>query len=361
MKKSLKIIFLVLLIAEALVTLLAAYGGIFNPRYFYALPAMVSMTFPAWVVITPVMMLIAVVTNRRLALIPAATMLLCIGSFFDVCPLNFNRSHHTDKQGFSLLSYNVLYCENYLDRSSAIEDSPTIRAILDSDADVVCLQETLDIKGDRFRGITPELVDSLFTRYPHRIYNNSHLGILSKYPIDTIAAPSLPGATATMMIADVHIDDRTVRFYNLHLQSIGLTADDKELYKELTRGNADNHLKQAKSSLLSKLRQAFVNRANQAALIKEVMGQMKCEYTVVCGDFNDIPGCYAIRTIESEGLKNAYTDAGFGPVWSYRADRFYFHIDQVLYNSGLKPTYMTIAKDTGLSDHLPQFVEFEFR
>ncbi|MDE6266606.1 MAG: endonuclease/exonuclease/phosphatase family protein [Muribaculaceae bacterium] len=361
MKRTLHIFFLILLISVCAITLLAAYGGVFDPAYLYALPAMISMTFPIWIVVMPVLAIVAFCIRRKLAWIPVITMALCVGPFIDFCPLHFTHEQPDFDPGFTLLSYNVFYCENYLDRTKTVERNPTVRTILDSNADVVCLQETLPINEDKFRGVTAEQIDSLYIRYPYRIFNNGNLGILSKYPADTIAAPDLPGQTASLMIADVNILGEMVRFYNVHLQSIGLTDTDKELYKELTRGNADNHLKQAKESILSKLHAAYKNRANQARLIKEVLQQTTTENMVVCGDFNDIPGCYAMRKIQSAGLKNAYTHAGLGPSPTYRADRFYFHIDQVLYNNGLAPTEMYVIKNTGQSDHLPVLTDFEFR
>lgn len=360
MKRTLRIIFLVLLVLECLVTLLAAYGGMFSPFQFRALPAMMSMTFPIWVILTPVAAVAAFFVSRKMALVPVATMVLCIGPFLDFCPINFSHRATEGASRFTLLSYNTYYWGDYLDREYS-EPSPTVAAILQADADIVCLQESNVPKYYKSRGISDAQLDSLQTRYPYQNFETGSLGVLSKYPIDNVSVPELPGATADLMVISINVNNNPVQIFNIHLQSIGLTREDKDLYLELTRGKADNHLRRAKTDLLSKLHIAFKNRALQASRLKELIWASGAKNIIVCGDFNDIPGCYAMRTLESVGLKNAYTTAGFGPSCTYRANRFYFHIDQVLYNKNLKPTDIQVLSHTGFSDHLPVLTSFEFQ
>lgn len=363
MKRILHIIFLILTFAVSGITLLSAYGGMIDPARFYALPAMLSMTFPVWVIVITLLFIATLFINRRMAWVEAVTMVLCVGPFLDFCPLNFTHEAPDHDPGFTLLTYNVYYEDDYLARESD-EANPTVEAILNADADVVCLQETrrLTIPYTSLH-ITEAQVDSLNARYPYQYYGKTALAVMSKYPLDNVTEPELPGETASLLMFTVNINGELVEFFNVHLQSIGLTPDDKELYMELTRGNTgntDNNLKLAKDNIMTKLYHAFKNRSNQARLLKEIITASPAENVVVCGDFNDIAGCYAMRTLESTGLKNAYSRAGLGPSYTYRANRFYFHIDQVLYNNGMKPTDMRVLKNTGASDHLPVFTEFEF-
>ncbi|MDE7153938.1 MAG: endonuclease/exonuclease/phosphatase family protein [Muribaculaceae bacterium] len=359
MKRTLLIILLILTLLISLATLLAAYGGMFNPRHFHSIPAIAAMTFPVWVIITPLTALVCFFIKRKMALIPLITMVLCIGPFLDFCPLNFRFHKPEIENGFTLLTYNTYFELNYLTEQ---RDSmtTTLDAILMADADVVCMQETVFSNKYYRKTLASPSLDSIEARYPYKVIANPSLCVLSKYPVEKVENPALPGATADLMIADVTIRGKQVRIYSVHLQSIGLSDDDKELYMELTKGKTDNNLRQAKSSLLSKLSLAFKNRALQASRLKELITGMPAENVIICGDFNDIPGCYAMRKLESAGLKNAYTHAGFGPSYTYRANRFYFHIDQVLYSSGLNPVYMDVINE-GSSDHLPVLTYFEFK
>lgn len=359
MKRIIFIFSLIVTVAVCCITLTASYGGYFNPDRSKALPAIISMTFPMWAIVTPLLGALCYFVNKKLSLATLVTMIVCFPAFWSFCPLNLFRSSHIDNDSFTFLSYNTYYEEDYL-RRDTFASNPTVAAILECDADVVCLQETLKITYDHRRKVTDSQVDTLRARYPYRVYDNEFLGFLSKYPIEKVTYPELPGETAGLFVADITINGHKVRFYNTHLQSIGLTNDDKELYLELTRGNADNHLRQAKRNLLTKLTNAFRMRARQARVIANLIRDDDSENVVVCGDFNDISGCYAMRCLEAEGMTNAYSKAAVGPCYTYRANRFYFHIDQILYKGDLNPAEIHVVKDTGCSDHLPMSAVFNF-
>ncbi len=44
---------------------------------------------------------------------------------------------------------------------------------------------------------------------------------------------------------------------------------------------------------------------------------------IVCGDFNDVPGCRALRILESAGLTDAYAELGLGPTITFNASHFF--------------------------------------
>ena len=55
-------------------------------------------------------------------------------------------------------------------------------------------------------------------------------------------------------------------------------------------------MKEVKSKLLTKLATAFKIRAVQAHAARSVIDSIGGPF-IVAGDFNDIPGCYAMRVI----------------------------------------------------------------
>lgn len=75
------------------------------------------------------------------------------------------------------------------------------------------------------------------------------------------------------------------------------------------------------------------------------------------GDFNDVAGSYAYRTIRSCGLKDAYAQTAFGPTITYNASRFYFHIDQIFYRGNLRAVSIWRGKSRS-SDHYPVSATF---
>ncbi len=80
---------------------------------------------------------------------------------------------------------------------------------------------------------------------------------------------------------------------------------------------------------------------------------------IVAGDFNDIPDCYAVRTIRGKDMHDAYADAAFGPTITYHGDKFYFRIDQVLYKGPFKAVDIERG-DIASSDHNPLLTTFLF-
>ena len=114
---------------SALVTLLSAYGGMVNPDTT-ALPAMIAMTFPLWLVLSVIALLADLFVNRYMAVIPAVTIGLSLGPVLSYCPLNLSHSKLTpeeDARSFTLMSYNVYGLNDYLEPYSP-KDSTRLRA-----------------------------------------------------------------------------------------------------------------------------------------------------------------------------------------------------------------------------------------
>lgn len=329
--------------------LLAAYGGIFSPDYFHAVPAIALLSFPAWIAAMPCVAVADLVTFRKTAVIPVFTMILCIGPFLEFCPIHWGKATTDTGNYFSLMTYNTLNMSAY--KEMDFEGNFTAQALIDSQADILCLQET-PLNGPYVSGLTSEQADTLRIMYP--FYTKSQLGlpIYSKYKVTAIQAETMPGTSGVFEKYSLELDSLQLTIYNVHLQSIGLDTDDKETFMELTKGHARGNIRKIKSGLLSKLNHAFKMRAAQARIIRKCLDNDSTENIIVCGDFNDVASCYAIRTIMGNDFKNAYTEAGRGPSATYRANRFYFHIDQILYKGHIKPVDIATLR-TGNSDHYP--------
>ncbi|MDE5969845.1 MAG: endonuclease/exonuclease/phosphatase family protein [Muribaculaceae bacterium] len=337
----------------ALCCILSAYGGVFSPEYLKAIPAIALLTFPIWMIAMPCLLLLDLIISKRSAAIPIVTMVLCIGPFLEFCPLTIFQKADKDCSTFSLLTYNTFNMANY--NETSMPCSLTAGAILDADCDIECLQEMVtNFNSSHF--VAKSQADSLNKFYKYQINSSNGLPIYSRYPVKRVMSVCLDDTSAKMDKYIVALDSTDVTIYNVHLQSIGLSNDDKLTYLELTRGQGD--IKKIKADLLAKLNHAFKSRANQAKKIREYLDQDSAQNIIVCGDFNDVPTCYAIRMIMGNDFRNAYTEAGRGPSITYRANRFYFHIDQVLYKGDIIPV-MAKTLEVGNSDHYPVKVIFE--
>ncbi len=344
-----------------LCTLLAAYGGYIPPRVF-PLTQLANMTFGGWVILSAILLAINFIAVKRLTVMFGITLLLCAGPLLTIFPVNFNFGSLTPEEKeteFSVLTYNVL---GFRDNEGASPSwgNRTLSYIINSGADIVCLQEAAPLHGPGAYGNKAQR-DSIAAIYPYYTEQPDRAGetLLSKYPFEVIDTPQPDWGSGHYTAYEVNIDGHATTVINCHLQSIGLTPDDKELYRDLTDKDmrpTKSELTKVKNDLIGKLSNAFITRAEQAQSIKDFLSGQR-DNVILVGDFNDVPGSYAYRTIKSCGLRDAYSDCAFGPVITYNTNRFYFRIDHILYRGNLKAIDIRRG-DIRSSDHYPLTATF---
>ncbi|MDE6484137.1 MAG: endonuclease/exonuclease/phosphatase family protein [Duncaniella sp.] len=351
-----------------LATVFSAYGGWFDPARV-PVAALAAMILPALLVGGIVLMIIDCFISYRVAVMILASWLISMPEILIFFPLNIFSEKLTPEQEartFTLLTYNCLHLHNYAPTDSMTTNG-TASYILATDADVVNLQELEFLSPRKSVHLTSEQVDSLKSRYPYRVIDaGQQLSVLSKFPVEPIHI-TIPKRSSPCLIGAYRLDinGTTVNLYNVHLKSIGLSTDDKTLYRELpgkikeTEGaELREEIRDVKQQLVSKLAQSFAVRGIEARWLREVIDSIGGN-TIVAGDFNDIPGCHAQRVIMNGDLHDAYADNAFGAVITYHDNRFYFRIDHILYGGDLKA--VDIRRDTPpWSDHYPLFTRVRF-
>lgn len=334
MKRLLKFILLVINIAVIAALIFSGYGGHFNPATS-SIPGIALMLFPVILLTTCVLLIIDLITWRRVAFLPAFALLICAVPIWNFCPINL--THPKPKAGyhtFKVLSYNAFNFTNFSSTDSTDHNS-TLETILSADADIVCIQEVLD-RDPSFWNMDSIQIHSVLTRYPHRLRGHGSLAIWSKYPMEKIDLVQPGDPTGMFMAARVDIDGSELTLYNIHLQSLGLSNTDKELYGSITRRPTTHKLENARYGLISKLSGAMKQRTVQAHQLRAQIDSIGGTGILVAGDFNDIEDCYAQRVIEGKTLHSTFTSVGCGPTMTYYANRFYFNIDHLLYGGNLQ-------------------------
>lgn len=299
----------------------------------------------------------------KYSLISLITIVICWEPVYTYCPLNILSKDISAEQkanSFSLLTYNIMnYCL-YNDEGSE-DHNRTVQYIIDANPDIVCLQECYGLEPPKIAKVAAWQLDTLKKRYKYIKIDTRDLAIFSKYPFEKVdtEVPKLDGCGVSAY--KVHIKDKYITVINVHLESIGLTTNDKELYMQLTALDADTKekLKEVRSQLLWKLTGAFRNRAQQAVAIRNFIDKIDGE-VIVCGDFNDVPDSYSYRTIKGN-MKDAYVECGFGPLITYHANRFYFKIDQVFYSGDMLEAVKIKCEKNPSSDHYPLLVDFVWK
>ena len=343
--KLTKRIFLIATLILAVATVASAFGGTISPMRFHSIPAIWALAFPYCVILLCIVGLIDIFVSPVSAWIVLMTLVICRNPLVANFPFHINLSEKS--ADIKLLTYNVANFRNFDKRGQENDPSETIRYILNSEADVVALQEFLPLK----RNIrNPQPYDSLFIKYPYAVISSDRQAVFSKYPLTELSKPSSKDGSMIARAYNIRTGKGDITLLNLHLQSIGLTDKDREIYRELTSGRSQE-LSNIKHTLLSKLRNAFIGRMEQATSIRNYLNTVKGP-VLICGDFNDVPLSYAQRTIMGDEFQDAYRQSAKVPSITFHVSRMYFRIDHILYNHCFTPI-ITYCDHIPSSDHYP--------
>lgn len=346
-------------ILMSLLLLIAAYACYFSPLDAPLL-ALFGLAFPLFAVASFLLLATLLVLHPRYAIVALVALLLSLPALWHYCPINTgNNSLDTNRDSFSVLTYNTFYFNpNSESDDEKTNFNHTLQYIFNYDADVVLMQEvSIPIKENSHKKFTAEQIEHLEKTYPYRP-NLQHNKVFSKYPI-TVLKDTFLSPTTALSVLQTRINDKPVTLFDFHLESIGLSNTDKEVYLELTsqpdsiKSNIGNIKR-----LTRKFLNAFEARAKQVAIIdsmaREIGGNI-----ILCGDINDTPNSYAYRRLK-KNRNDAFMQLGSGPGYTYLADRIWVRIDYVLYDGDFDARYMQVG-DKSYSDHYPLYVEFEWK
>lgn len=349
--------------------LITGYGGLFNPEDWGGW-VFAPMLFPPVLLAAVIVFIVDLIWWRRTALLMGLALLLCTGPISDFCPLNFPRFSMSEKEkanSIKVMTYNAF---KFFDFTTTYEGNgnPTLEAILNEDADIVCLQECEGVTLSRIPKSTPAQIDSVFARYPYVYQGGKNTALLSKFPAEPI--PLQINSDTTLLYNGegaawrIHVDDRIINLFNLHLRSLYLTRDDKEQFtgivKDLVKLDSIDiaGLKFFKANAMAKISEAAKARADQIKNLEKYIAKYGGKNVIVCGDFNDVNGCYGINSLcRASHLRQVYPLTAFGPTITYHANNLFFRIDHILFRGDLSP-YSIASPRIPYSDHYPLVATF---
>lgn len=286
----------------------------------------------------------------RFFLIGVCSFLICKGAVSRYFPYNEQISDIPKEQVLKVLTYNVMGF-GYKDHS-AKNPNPIIEYIVKSDADIVCLQEY--IVGTSTKYLTNKKVFTALKKYRYRSLipiGSSRIAVFSKYPISKSRKIKYDSSSNGSSIHELNIKGKRLTLINNHLESFKLTMEDKGHYSAFIKNMNAETLDGLKSSIEHKLGPAFQVRARQAEAIANEIKNIKTDYLLVCGDFNDTPISYVYRTMKGP-LKDAFVESGRGIGITYHENLFLFRIDNIFHSDNMIPINCTVDK-VNYSDHYP--------
>ncbi|MBL7775059.1 MAG: endonuclease/exonuclease/phosphatase family protein [Saprospiraceae bacterium] len=204
--------------------------------------------------------------------------------------------------------------------------------------DVLCLQET----GLKFAKSLAQKMG-----YPHLLdLDRGGTALLSRYPILRGGQVPFGQPENNSVWADLKIGARTVRVYNVHLQSNKVTGDTEKVMED--HDLQDRQTWREIRHVLRKVGGATSVRAGQAVKLRELVAASPYP-VLLCGDFNDTPNSFVYDRL-AEGLTDTFREKGFGFGTTFAGALPFLRIDYILADPTLVPYSCRVLRGSA-SDH----------
>lgn len=337
-------------VATVLTMLLLGYAGCFNPVE-HSILACSTLLFPVFLVINLLFLVFWLFFHWKGAIIPFVGYVICYFPIRTYIP--FNIASDPPEGAIKVVSYNVAgYGYGTLGLPND-EPSEVVSWLIDSDADIICIQEGSSSCSD------PRMEEVLKKKYEHikqeQKKSGTTLTLFSRFPIlksEFIEYESKGNASVAFEI-DYH--NKEVVVVNNHLESNKLSQEVKKNFKQMVKGDLTTEEAKGESrELFGLLREAVKERAPQAEAVAAYIAQRRDEgkSVIVCGDFNDNPLSYTHRTIAKD-LTDCYVSSGRGPGWTYARGGMRVRIDNILCSDEWEPYSAKVDTKVTVSDHFP--------
>lgn len=332
-------------VASILLMFLIGHADWVDPTVWPKLSNM-GLFFPIILAINFAFLVFWVFVKPRWVLLPLLGFIVCYGPVRKYFPLNWPKD--PPKGCLKVLSYNVWYYAGWEDRS---KPNAILQYIKRQDADIVCLQESAENE------VGSVQVDSILGKHYEYKDTAMHKGdcvtVFSKYPILSKERIRYESAGNMSCAFKLKINHRDVIVINNHLETTGLTFDEKEQFQQMVKGELGGAAVTRTSKwLIRHLAEQTKKRAPEADAVARYIAYHRGTPMIVCGDFNDSPLSYAHRTI-AKGLTDCFVTTGNGPGISYHKSRMYVRIDNIMCTADFKPYACKVDNSIKNSDHYP--------
>lgn len=250
-----------------------------------------------------------------------------------------------------VMTYNINSTGEYF--SYKIDSLKGLGDFLDCvDADIICFQE-YDRKND-----DGMLASNIVAKYPYHssLYNNvigTYDPVYSKLPIRNFYLFSAPERIQIFGM-EVLLNGKWIYLVNCHLTSNKYTvARDSMRTEDCWISGIPEYYRY--------LSAGYDRRAFESQIVADSIVAHSNIPMLVCGDFNDVSGSYALKTIQSAGdLQDAWWNGGCGFGWTYDAYHLKLRLDHVLYSKDFELVNVSVPH-VKFSDHYPVVADFVFK
>ncbi|MEP3209439.1 MAG: endonuclease/exonuclease/phosphatase family protein [Maribacter sp.] len=243
------------------------------------------------------------------------------------------------EEDLSVMSFNV----RSFNRFEQMDDPDIFENIKDfidkEQPDIICFQETgYKRKNEYLKNYPYQYLDYIYMK------GKVLLGIFSKYPIIERDLICFPGSPNNAAYADILYQNDTIRIYNVHLQSLGVTPG---------KGNISN---QPKDKLFKKVTRRFSIQQQQTKMVEEHMKANPYKQ-ILCGDFNNTQFSNAYHTIKGD-KQDTFIEKGVGYGRTLNFHGLPMRIDFIMADAEFKVKSHKNYNEK-YSDHYPIMASFE--
>ncbi len=328
---ALNLIFVFLLLVACAVPYLSVNFLPFLSFLSLAVPVLVAVNF---------IFLMYWAIQRKRQLFPSLFVLVfgyfVLGTFLK---LNFPRNQF-HKEDLKIMSYNVESFNEFgwTERKNVFNAIQGL--VKEEQPDIVCFQE-VSINMEK------EFLDYPY-HYLKKISGGEkvHLGIFSKYPIINAETLTFPNSINNGSFADIAYKGDTLRLYNVHMQSLGITPGTGVLRSHSSK------------FLYRRVVNAFKKQEQQAEMIAEHKKASPYK-TLLCGDFNNTQFSKAHHLLKGD-MQDSFIEAGSGYGRTLNFLNIPLRIDFILADSSFE---VKAHKNYNFrySDHYPVMASFRLK
>ena len=341
-------------ILAAIFMLLTLIGSVLSPDKNIIL-AYFALIFPVIIFVNIFFLLFWLLVRKWFFLVSLSLLIFSTSEINNTFPIHLRKIKPTlTSTSIKFLTYNTKMCGD-LKKHTRNSHNKVIQYVLDSNADIVCLQEFTVSKNKEY--LTLEDVYRIFKKYPYKhiqfkqkITENG-VATFSKYPIINKQKIDYPSNFNNSIYSDININGKIIRVINNHLESNRLTENDKNMPIKLKNNFDADNLTGITRYFSHKLGAAYRIRAVQADAVAKSISISPYK-VIVCGDFNDVPSSYAYTKVKGK-LKDAFAETGTGLGWTFNDRYYHFRIDYVLYDSSQFSLIRYKTDKVNYSDHYP--------
>ncbi len=341
-----------------------------NLDYFWFIN-LFALIFPVLVLIQLGFLLFWYFVKKKLAIIPVLSLLLCLPLLKNIIGIS-KKTKNITQPHFTVATWNAHLFDFYEHDGNL--STEMLQKAKDLNANVLAVQELVFSLDSNSSMSINNVKKRLGYKYAvtgndrsFGVHTNpgSHkeryfpfcVALFSNYPIIRWEKVQLlKEYNYTFIWADMKVGKDTIRFFNIHLQSMHFVKTDYTFIENIDNQGIDE-VKRTGKSLIKKMKNANLMRAMQMHAVKEEV--LKSPYPVIlCGDFNDVPNSYAYQTINSL-LKDTHVKKGFGLGRTFQKRSPTLRIDYIFCSPQLQPLHHSVVAPS-LSDHRPVKADFSF-